>query len=70
MRRQGSALVVARVARVNLMPVAEIERRERETRMRRWLLVLLVVVAAAACVCAAAASLAAQVVVAAMPLLP
>lgn len=58
MKTQASALVLARVPRVNLMPVAEIERRARESLARRWLIALMVIIAAAALACAAAALLA------------
>lgn len=70
MKRPASALTVGRVARVNLMPAAEIQRRARETLVRRWLLVLLVAIAIAAFACSAAALFAAQIVASALPLVP
>lgn len=54
MKTQASALVLARVPRVNLMPGAEIERRARESLARRWLIALVAIVAAVALACAAA----------------
>ena len=58
MKTQASALVVARIPRVNLMPGAERERLARESLMRRWLLVLLMAIAAVAFACAGATLLA------------
>jgi hypothetical protein len=58
MKTQASALVVARVPRVNLMPGAEVERLARESVARRWLIALLVTIAAVAFACAGATLLA------------
>lgn len=58
MKSQASALVVARIPRVNLMPGADRERLARESLMRRWLLVLLMAIAAVAFACAGATLLA------------
>lgn len=62
MKRPASALVIARVARVNLMPAAEIQRRAREARVRRVLFAVLITIAVAAFACSAATLIAAQVV--------
>jgi hypothetical protein len=58
MKTQASALVVARVPRVNLMPGAEVERLARESVARRWLIALLATIAAVAFACAGATLLA------------
>ena len=58
MKTQASALVVARIPRVNLMPGAEVERRARESLARRWSVALLVTIAAVAFACAGATLLA------------
>ncbi len=58
MKTPASALVLARVPRVNLMPRAEIERRARQSLARRSLIALMVIIAAAGLTCAAAILLA------------
>jgi hypothetical protein len=58
MKTEASALVVARIPRVNLIPGAERERLARESLVRRWLLAILVTIAAVAFACAGATLLA------------